>query len=111
MLGSRVVSCAWEVVVAFMSCVELVTPVDGVTAVWVTVVVLVRDVCAAAGDGVTTVWVTVDVLVGDICVAATSDGVTAVWVTVDVLPCWWATIMCRYCRGGHRHVRDRLRCG
>jgi hypothetical protein len=52
----------WKTVVALVRCVELVALVDGVTVVWVTVVVLVSDVCVAACDGVTAVLVTAHVL-------------------------------------------------
>jgi hypothetical protein len=74
----------WKTVVAFVSYMELVAHVDGVTTVWVTSDVLLSDVCVAACDGVTVIWVTFVVMLSYICVAA-GDGVTVVWVTVVVV--------------------------
>jgi hypothetical protein len=56
----------------------------GVTAVWVTVVVLLSDVYVARDDEVTVVWVTGDVQVSDFCVAV-GDGFIVVWVTAAML--------------------------
>jgi hypothetical protein len=49
-----------KTVVTLVSCVDLVAHVYGVTAVWVTVVVMVSDACVAA-----------NVYVSDVCAAAT----------------------------------------
>jgi hypothetical protein len=50
----------WKTVVAFVNCEELDASFDGVAAVWVTVVMLVSDVCVAA-----------TVCESDVCAAAT----------------------------------------
>jgi hypothetical protein len=59
----------WKTVVALASCVELVASIDGVTAVWMTVDVLVSGGCVTGGDGVTAGWVTVVVMVIYCCVS------------------------------------------
>jgi hypothetical protein len=59
----------WKIALAFVRCMDNVAHVDGVTAVWVTVAVMVSDVCVVARYGVTAAWVPVVVLVSDIGVA------------------------------------------
>jgi hypothetical protein len=75
----------WKTVVALVSCVELVARADGVTAVWVTAIMMVSDVCVAVGDGVTTASVPDDMLESDGDVDGVVVGVVVVCVNVRVL--------------------------
>jgi hypothetical protein len=80
-----------ETVVAFVSSVEFIAHVDGLSAVcrttvvWVTAEVLVSDICVVVGDGVTAVWVTADVVVCEWRVPAVVERVISVCVTVEVM--------------------------
>jgi hypothetical protein len=58
----------WKTVMAVVSCVGMVAPIDGVTAVRATAYVLVSDACVAAIDCVSDVCATETMCEGGVCV-------------------------------------------
>jgi hypothetical protein len=64
------VFCVGNTVVALVSCVEQIAHVNGVTAVWVTIDILVSDVCVAATLCVSNVCAAATMRASGVCVSA-----------------------------------------